>query len=259
MKSSNRNSAEGFTLVELLVAMSMAGIIMAAIFSAYLVQVRGKNTQEMALEMQQGGRMALEVIAREIRQAGCNPSGDADARILVANKAELIFSMDVADDNCQDREDGDVCDCAEVIRYALTNDADENGIADATPCHLGRQTGAGLDASLLTVCADVTTPANISDENAVLVRNVDALDFVYLLEDGTRIPAPVAATDLDDIAGVQVTLIVRSGETLRALVGRNTDTTTYLNDFGDTILPAPNDEFRRLQLSTIVSGRNLRD
>ncbi len=259
MKNVNIKSARGFTLVELLVAMAMAGIILGAIFSAYLVQVKGKNSQEMALEMQQGARAALEIMAREIRLAGCNPAGGAAARILKATDAELIFSMDIADDACQNIEDGDVCDCGEVVRYVLTNDADENGVADAAPCHLGRQTGAGLDASLLPVCADVITPASITSEDAIVARNIDALDFVYLGSDGIRIATPVAAADLDDIAGVQVTLVARSGEKMRALVGRHTDTVTYRNDQGDIILPAPNDSFRRLQLSTIVFGRNLRN
>jgi type IV pilus assembly protein PilW len=69
----------GFTLVELLVAMAAASIVMVAVVSAYQVQVRSKNTQEVLTDMNQTARAALEIMTHEIRMAGCDPTLTAGA------------------------------------------------------------------------------------------------------------------------------------------------------------------------------------
>ncbi len=63
----------GFTLIELLVAMAVVSIVMAAVVSAYQLQVRGKNTQDALTDMNQTARSALEIMTYEIRTAGCDP------------------------------------------------------------------------------------------------------------------------------------------------------------------------------------------
>lgn len=94
-----RTSNKGFTLIELLVAMAMASIIMAAVVSAYQLQVRGKNTQEALTDMNQTLRTALEIMTNEIRTAGldvADPSA-AIAGIVTANANQLRFTMDIGD------------------------------------------------------------------------------------------------------------------------------------------------------------------
>ncbi|MBV5326183.1 MAG: prepilin-type N-terminal cleavage/methylation domain-containing protein, partial [Chlorobium sp.] len=47
---------EGFTLVELMITMLLAGIITAAVYSAYRTQQRSYVTQEQVAELQQNIR-----------------------------------------------------------------------------------------------------------------------------------------------------------------------------------------------------------
>ncbi len=50
---------KGFTLVELLVAMAISTMVMAAIYSTYHVQLRSHITQQTVVEMQQNARAAM--------------------------------------------------------------------------------------------------------------------------------------------------------------------------------------------------------
>ena len=132
-------------------------------------------------------------------------------------------------------EDGDfinpapppVNDSNEQIRYALTNDVNKDGIADGSPCNLGRETwGGGLQT---------------------VAENIDALDFVYLDADGNT------TTTLTDIRSVEITIVARTGRALRAVKDNN----LYYNQQGTQILGAQNDNFSRKSTTTFIKCRNL--
>ena len=220
-----QTSNKGFTLIELLVAMVIVSIIMAAMVSAYELQVRSKNTQEALTDMNQTLRTALEIMTHEIRTAGFDtvPPSAAVAGIITANANELRFTRDIGDGvSFQSDNDTNDANHDEDIRYAIN----ANG-------HLGREVmgAGGLQP---------------------LARNVDALDFVYLDFNGN--PTAVLA----DIRSIQVTIVARAGEAGGVgFVGAHTDTTVYQNQQGAVILPAQNDAYRRLMLTTTIQCRNL--
>lgn len=210
----------GFTLVELLVAMAAASIVMVAVVSAYQVQVRSKNTQEVLTDMNQTARAALEIMTHEIRMAGCDPTLTAGAGILIANPNELSFNMDIVNAaGTSFQPDGLLTGPNETVRYAIN----VNG-------HLGRDTGGGLQP---------------------LARNVNALDFVYLDADGNVTAA------LDDIRAIQVTIVARAGDAAGGFRHAHTDSDDYLNQQGTVIFTAPGDSFRRLRLTTTIACPNL--
>jgi type IV pilus assembly protein PilW len=72
MKSKSIN---GFTLVELLVSMSIGMVLLAAVTTTFMSQTRIYNAQEQINEMQQNARGALDIITREVKMAGYNPNG----------------------------------------------------------------------------------------------------------------------------------------------------------------------------------------
>ena len=65
----------GFTLVELLISMSIAMVILAAVTTTFMSQSRIYNAQEQVNEMQQNVRGALDIISRELKMAGYKPNG----------------------------------------------------------------------------------------------------------------------------------------------------------------------------------------
>lgn len=260
MTHTNKN---GFTLIELLVAMAMASIVGVAIASTYTFQVRAKNTQEALTDMNQTARAALEVMTHEIRMAGLDPTGNAGARIINADVGELIFSQDRGD-GATNSPNGDCCDGNEVIRYHLSpaamdanNDGVNDNIASGVDCNLGRETWAGHIPG--NPCG-----AGASPGLQPLARNVDVLNFVYLTDDNDGDGAPdVLATPVatqalrNSIRTIQVTIVARAGTESRGFFYEYTDNNAYFNLQGQQILPAQNDRFRRLQLSTTIACRNI--
>ena len=219
MPNTNKN---GFTLVELLVAMAVASILGVIFAAAYAAQVRGSNAQEVTTDMNQNARAAMEIMTQEIRMAGLDPTEDANARIITANVSELSFTLDRGD-GATNEPDGDVNDPNENIRYALNADG-----------HLGRDTGGGLQP---------------------LCRNVEVLNFVYLDEDNNVLGAPVA--DTRDIRAIELTIVARAETDSRgALRGSYTNNDTYFNLQNNVVLPAQGDGFRRIRLATTIACRN---
>jgi type IV pilus assembly protein PilW len=224
----------GFTLVELMVAMAISSVVLGLVVATLYSQQKNHVTQDALVDMQQSVRAALEVMGSDLKMAGYDPTGTAGATFLIADRAELQFQVDL-------NGDGDFVDAVlgsdpgEVIRYALTNDAARDGVADGTPCDLGRELdGGGLQ---------------------VLAENIDALNFIYFDRNGIELPTPVA--DRSQISSVQVTIIARSGRTVPVLFNRHHDTTTYHNRQGTTVLSAPNDDFRRFAIMHEFKCRNL--
>lgn len=60
---------KGFTLVEVLVVIVIIGLVMGAIYSGYLLSQRASREGEISAEITQNGRVILERMTREIRQA----------------------------------------------------------------------------------------------------------------------------------------------------------------------------------------------
>ena len=131
----------GFSLIELLIAMAIVGIVMAAVYSTYYSQQRSYVIQEQVAAMQQNLRAGLGLMEREIRMTGYDPTGAANAGIvsMAANSIHLTSDLD---------GDGDTLDTNEDVIYSLNASG-----------NLGRDTGGGLQP---------------------VAENIDALDFVYL-------------------------------------------------------------------------------
>ena len=212
-----KTSHKGFSLMELMVAMAIASILMAGIYGFYQNQLSGHVTQQVLVDMQQDARVAMYMMTREIRMAGYDPLNSSGAALRTANAAEIAFDSDEDGSGAIDAD-------SERFYYAL-------------------QTGSLVRGRW----ADDLTP---DDLNPVAL-NIDALNFVYLDSAGS----PTAV--LNAIRAIQITLVARSGDAVPALMRRQTDSSAYLNQQGDEILSAQNDNFRRIQLTATVKVRNL--
>ena len=98
MKQKLKDPNQGFTIVELLIAMVVALLALGAIYSTFLNQHKSYVVQEETAVMNQNLRIALFYMQREIRMTGCDPTGNADARIITANATSINFTEDVRGD-----------------------------------------------------------------------------------------------------------------------------------------------------------------
>ena len=227
MNSANKNDA-GFTLIELMVAMALSGLVMIGIFSVYRAGVKNHITQNAMAEMQQDIRAGMHMMAREIRIAGYDPTRSASSAITTAMVDEIVFDADLSEDGTLSATPAPPALTDVKIRYALTND------------NLGRELwGGGLQPVAL---------------------NIDALNFVYLDSNHDPIPAPggvVNASNIPNIRAIQITIVARSGRSVPALIESSRDLRIYRNQQGDIILPAQGDYFKRELLTAEIKVRNM--
>jgi len=214
----------GFTLVELMSAMTISVVVMSAVFSAYFAQQKSYRVQVQMAELQQNLRAAMYFLERDIRSAGCDPTGRAGAGIVKARASLLRFSADFdGDGTIQSREE---------VTYSLY---DSGGDGDTD---IGRAVGDG--------------------NRQPLALNIDSLDFRYIDEDGRILDddgAGDVTKNLSRIRSIQITIVARAS----AADPEYLNTTAYYNliDSVKPILPAPNDGFRRRSLATEILCRNL--
>lgn len=216
-------SSEGFTLTELLVAMIVASVVGAGIYSTFYSQHKSYVVQDQIAAMQQNLRGAMHMLGRDVRMAGYDPTGWTDAKIETAQANTIRITMDLTDDAGTGGPDGDAGDPNEDVTY-----------------------------SLLDVDGDGDTDLARTDTNGVgvqqIAENVDALDFVYLDKDGNT------TATLTEIRSVQVSLVAR---TERRDPGYN-NTNVYQNQQGTVLFTPPaGDGYRRRVLSEEFKCRNL--
>lgn len=76
--AARRHRAHGFTMVELMIAMLLGLIVIAGVSSVFLANLRSYKSNTALGDVQSNSRIAFELMARDIRQAGltgCNSLG----------------------------------------------------------------------------------------------------------------------------------------------------------------------------------------
>ena len=94
MQSCKLGKVTGFTLTELMVAMGIGMVVLAAVTTTFMAQAKFYNAQEQINEMQQNARGALNVITREVKMGGYKPSGGTFNGITYS-AAELLIQADL--------------------------------------------------------------------------------------------------------------------------------------------------------------------
>ena len=102
-----------------MVALALTGMVAAAAYGFYITQNRTYIAQDRIVEMQQNLRSALDIMARDLRMAGCDPQGSAGAGFLTTQATSVRFTMDIQDGATIGTSDGDTTDSDENIQYSL--------------------------------------------------------------------------------------------------------------------------------------------
>jgi type IV pilus assembly protein PilW len=231
-------SNHGFTMIELLVAMVVALLAMGAIYSTFLNQQKSYVVQQETAAMHQNIRAASFYMEKEIRMAGCDPTGSANAGITISEaKVDSIrFTEDVTDGAGGD-PDGDVTDPNEDITYSL--DGNRNLIRTDN-------NGGGVGVA----------------EDSIVAQNIDAIDFVYLAADSSvlndyTLPSPdtgnVPAGSEGQIRSVEITVVAQTEHNTLATPNNK----SYSNQRTRQIFASPGDNVSRRRLTYSIKCRNL--
>ena len=161
----------GFTLVELLVAMAIASIMLAAVTNLFVSLNKSYTRQNAAADAQQVVRAGVDFMAQSIRLAGLDPVQTGSFGITLATDTSITFLADLDLDGSLDG--------TETITYTLSGD----------------ELRSNLDAAPLV--------ENVDNSNG------PGLAFTYLAADNSTLATPVSAADLAAIRTVQIALTVR--------------------------------------------------
>jgi prepilin-type N-terminal cleavage/methylation domain-containing protein len=119
--------ASGFTLVEVLVALTIGGIFCLALYGFYSLHVRVLKAEEIRLHIQENGRLAIDFLVRELRLAGARPVRDGPcagfARLTRAEEQAITLQYDFRGDVAGTPPDGCPDDPLEIISYVYDADA----------------------------------------------------------------------------------------------------------------------------------------
>lgn len=127
----------GVTLIELLIAMVVSALLVAGMYSFFMIQQKTYAVQDNVADMQQNARMSLVTLVRNVRMAGygvpstcalvpvnstTGPDGIfvSDATVIQTLPASDIFSAEL---------NADVSSGATSVTVTIT-DIDEDGTAD---------------------------------------------------------------------------------------------------------------------------------
>lgn len=124
-----KNNERGFTLIELMISLAICLILMGVAVSIFNVQRKSYSMQEQVTEMQQNVRASMDIMVREIRMAGYDPT-ESGLVGIGTNTTELLQILADLDGN------GTTTGTHEDITYRYYN------ANDATyPREIKRKTG----------------------------------------------------------------------------------------------------------------------
>ena len=168
----NIRQNNGFTLIEVLIGLLMSSIVVFSLYNITKVQQDTYVAQDQVVAMQDNLRAAMLLAVREMRMAGYDPEGNANATIITATGNTFQFTMDL-DGN------GVTTGSGEKITYSLYTDAD--GIQK-----LGRKSPA---------------------LNRPVAEHINNIEFYYTLDDGSKALAPA---DPAKVRTVQLTILAQT-------------------------------------------------
>jgi prepilin-type N-terminal cleavage/methylation domain-containing protein len=203
-----RNNKNGFTLVEIIVAMFIGVLMLMAIYAAVNSAQRSSTGIERKVIAQQDARSALDLMAMEIRMASYNPTLTPGIWVSTANCFNAAANQDYR--GIQE---------ATANSITIEMDINDNGIIDDTNANPNETIKYVYDSANQYITRSTNCGGNqpflgstVDEAKTVLVVNntVGVPVFRYYNGSGTEIA--VSGTDLGglipNIRRVEITLVL---------------------------------------------------
>ena len=84
MKITLYPNRKGITLIELLVALVICGLVVAGIYRVFIAQTKAYTIQDQVVEVQQNVRSTMEILLRDLRMAGYDDD-NPNSPIIITN------------------------------------------------------------------------------------------------------------------------------------------------------------------------------
>lgn len=157
LPATTKAAQRGFTLIELMVAMVLGLLVVAAAGSLFMSSRKVYGTTASINRIQENQRIAFEMLARDVREAGGNPCTRNIVNMLDTSKAGGSYYLDWTDglSGTDGTGPGTVPDGpSDEITLYLANGASINVIKNEEPsANIGVNSTAGLAVNdILMVC-----------------------------------------------------------------------------------------------------------
>jgi prepilin-type N-terminal cleavage/methylation domain-containing protein len=175
-------TTRGFSALELIVAMGVAGIFSGVLYTFYHFHTYALRAQEIGLGLREGSRLALDFLVREIPLAGARPVRGSPCegfeRLTEATEQRIVLQYDYRASGVGSFPDGCPDDPNERIVYTY----------DSSTQVLKRGTGGGPPQPFI----------NDVPPDGFLIR--------YFDREGTDLGAPLTETQREAVTSVVVTV-----------------------------------------------------
>jgi len=253
-----KKKERGVTLVELMIALSMFGVILSAMYNMFNFQQKSYSVQDNVAVMQQNVRVGLGYMVKEIRMAGYIPDGIPPNKLSPSNDSlpSSPFTTNGVSESVEE---------ATASAITLQADIDGDNITEAV-----RYT---LDAGNNTLTREVwkwnagATSWDASTGPEIVAEDIENVVFTYALLASAQGLANGVDDDGDGSVDEQGELMTWDFSTNGAL---NTNTLRgYIRQVGATITarsastdvnythPVQGDHYRRRILTSDIGLRNM--
>ena len=175
MTMNEKKRVQGFSLIELLIAMSVGLVVLISAYNLFTTQSTHFSMQEQRAEMLQNARAGLDLMTREIRMAGYNPMGSPDPCI----------SPDIC--SCKGTNNATNTPCVGITSAAaatLSFSSDLDGSGTLTPDGTNPNENENITFDVYSSEASGGKPClgrkSNNGSKQPVVENISALSFTYL-------------------------------------------------------------------------------
>jgi len=176
----------GFTIVELMIALVVAMVAIAAVYSVYTVQQRHFRNQQLILTAQQNLRGAIMVLEQELRMVGYDPEDSGGFGLVDVRRYDPVNTWELNPDGqpvlfytCDVNEDGFLDD--------NTDGNGNNNLVGSTK--IRNKEHPRIRISDIHNDGHICLTFDIGSGRCPLAKNIQAIGFAYAVDvDGDGYP-----------------------------------------------------------------------
>ena len=243
-KTETHHRQKGFTLVEIMVALTLSLVLIGGVIQIYLSSKESFRVQNELARLQENQRIALEFIQNDIRRAGFTPKNDPSVRPIPFSQRVIVVDDDPIGDGNSD---------SITITYTSATDC----LGAATPNDTGRATNLYFIQNGQLMCdGDGNGPGipqpiadGVENMQILLGDNTNFANDTPQLYTADRYVNIASLASTMNVVSVRVALLMRSGDPIRQ---QDVAQTFNLLD----VNVAHNDRIKRQVVTTTVPMRN---
>jgi type IV pilus assembly protein PilW len=228
---------KGFTLIELMIAIVLGLLLIAATVTVFISTKQGYRLENGLSLMQATGRATLDLLSREIMMAGFPQS----------ENIESFIQAQTTDGGGSNSD-----------RFAVRYQSDTDCLNQPTSDGYARNVYFIQGNALVCGIVDKNNPAIVTNQT-VIVQGVENMQLLYgedhtagdSVTNATRYVTAGNVTDWDNVVSVRIGIIVDS----QSPVATSNDDVAYTL-LGQTPIPAGADHMRRRAYTTTAVIRN---